>query len=92
MEIIETDIVKKEMEPILSVKDWIIILLIMIIPIVNIIMLFVWAFGDGTVKTKSNFAKAQLVMMLIGIALSFLLVLFLISIGLFAGGFPNLYY
>lgn len=41
MEIIETDIVKKEMEPILSVKDWIIILLIMIIPIVNIIMLFV---------------------------------------------------
>lgn len=31
--------------PDMSVKDWMITLLIMFIPLVNIIMLFVWAFG-----------------------------------------------
>ena len=44
----------------LSVGDWMIILLIISIPVVNIIMLFVWALSSDTNVTKSNFAKAAL--------------------------------
>lgn len=78
----------KATEPIMSVKDWVITLIVLIIPLVNIIMLFVWAFGDGTTKTKSNFAKAQLIMFLIVIGLSILFSMLFVSLGIFAGGFP----
>jgi hypothetical protein len=37
-----------------------IILLLISIPIINIIMLFVWALSSDTNETKSNFAKAVL--------------------------------
>ncbi|MCP3774091.1 hypothetical protein NLX71_12335 [Paenibacillus sp. MZ04-78.2] len=65
--------------PILTVKDWLITMLIMIIPLVNLIMLFVWAFGGGENPSKSNYAKATLIWMVIGVALS---IVFMI---LFAG-------
>jgi hypothetical protein len=44
----------------LTVGDWMIVLLLISIPIVNIIMLFVWALSSDTNETKSNFAKATL--------------------------------
>lgn len=54
----------------MSVKDWMITLFIMFIPLVNIIMLFVWAFGgDGRTPTKANWAKASLIWMAIFVAL-----------------------
>lgn len=56
--------------PVMSVSDWLITLLIMVIPLVNIIMLFVWAFGNDNNLTRSNWAKAYLIMMLIGIGIS----------------------
>ncbi len=52
-----------------SVGDWFVTLLLMAIPLVNLIMLFVWAFSDGTNKSKSNWAKASLIWMLVGIVL-----------------------
>ena len=63
----------KEDKSVISVGEWLITMLIMIIPLVNVIMLFVWAFGNDTAKTKSNWAKAQLIWMAIGIILAFLL-------------------
>jgi hypothetical protein len=45
----------------------------MAIPLVNIIMPFVWAFGSGTKTSKANFFKAQIIMVLIGLVLYFLL-------------------
>ena len=42
----------------------------MMIPLVNLIMLFVWAFGSGTSESKANWAKASLIFMLIGIIIS----------------------
>lgn len=83
----EFKVVEENVEPIMSVKDWVITMLILMIPLVNIIMLFVWAFGDGTVKTKSNYAKAQLIIFLIAIVLWFLIVFLFISLGFFANGF-----
>ncbi|MCD4772904.1 MAG: hypothetical protein K8R41_05920 [Bacteroidales bacterium] len=44
-------------------------LFIMIIPIINIIMLFVWAFGGGPKVSKAKWAKAILLWFLIKIAI-----------------------
>ncbi|GAA3405320.1 hypothetical protein ACFFNY_28835 [Paenibacillus hodogayensis] len=64
--------------PVLSFKDWMITLLIMAIPLVNIIMLFVWAFGgSSTNPNKSNYAKAALLWIAIGIVLYVVFVVFI---------------
>ena len=49
----------------MSVKDWLLTLLIMAIPVVGIVMLFVYAFGNNENVNKQNWAKAQLIMMAI---------------------------
>ncbi|BFT74464.1 MULTISPECIES: hypothetical protein [Paenibacillus] len=56
-------------EKVMTVKNWLITSLILMIPIANIVMLFVWAFGDSANKNKSNYAKASLIMMAIFIVL-----------------------
>jgi hypothetical protein len=58
----------EETAPVMSVKDWLITSLIMIIPLVNIVMLFVWAFGEGANPNKANWAKAALLMSVIAVA------------------------
>ncbi len=45
----------------MSLGEWMITLLIMCIPCVNIVMMFVWAFSSKQKKSKSNFFKAQLI-------------------------------
>ncbi|MBN1768141.1 MAG: hypothetical protein JXR50_07245 [Prolixibacteraceae bacterium] len=50
---------------VVKTSDWVITLLLLAIPLVNIIMLFVWAFGSGTNPSKANFAKASLIWVLI---------------------------
>ena len=46
---------------VMSVKDWIITMLISFIPLVGFVMLFVWAFSSGENPNKSNWAKAALI-------------------------------
>ena len=46
---------------IISVGDWIITFIILAIPLVSVVMLFVWAFSSSTPVSKSNFAKANLI-------------------------------
>lgn len=61
----------------ISVGEWVLSLLITALPIINIIMLFVWGFGSNTPVSKANWAKAMLIWTAIGIALvivSFLIV------------------
>ncbi|MBI1221315.1 MAG: hypothetical protein GC180_01820 [Bacteroidetes bacterium] len=58
---------------VMSVKDWVITLLITAIPLVGFIMLFVWAFSDGGNPNKANWAKAALIMIAIGVVLYFIL-------------------
>ncbi|MGB6034926.1 MAG: hypothetical protein WBG42_01575 [Cryomorphaceae bacterium] len=53
-----------------SVTDWVITLFITYIPLVNIIMLLIWAFDAETPLNKKNWAKARLIWVLIGIAIS----------------------
>ena len=56
-----------------SFGNWMLTIFLTMIPIVNIIMYFVWSFGSSTEKSKSNWAKASLVWMLIGIVLSIII-------------------
>lgn len=55
---------------IVTVGEWFITMLLMIIPLVNIIILFVWAFGSNIKMSKSNWAKAQLIWMAIVFVIS----------------------
>lgn len=58
----------QEVSPVISIKEWMLTSLIMIIPIVNIIMMFVWAFGEGN-PTKKNYFKAALIWAAIAIGI-----------------------
>ena len=58
-----------ELEEPVSFADWMISMLISCIPCVGIVMIFVWAFGSNTKKSKSNYFKAVLVWTLISVAL-----------------------
>ena len=57
----------------LSVGQWILTILVMSIPLVNLIMLFVWGFGSEGNKGRANFCKAQLIWIAIGIGLAIVL-------------------
>lgn len=48
--------------PIVSVKEWLITNLIMMIPLVNIVMMLVWAFSSNTNPNKANYFKAALIL------------------------------
>jgi heme/copper-type cytochrome/quinol oxidase subunit 2 len=62
---------------VMSVKDWMITLLITFIPVIGIIMLFVWAFSSGENPNKSNWAKATLIWFAILIVIyTFIIVVF----------------
>ena len=58
-----------ENNDVVTTGNWIITYLIMCIPLINIIMLFVWAFGGGTQASKANWAKASLLWIVISILL-----------------------
>jgi Na+/phosphate symporter len=71
----------------MSIGDWIITFIITYIPLVGFIMLFVWAFGDGTHPSKKTWAQASLIMMVIVIILTIVFFGVLASIlGSFVGG------
>ncbi|MGI6033942.1 MAG: DUF3862 domain-containing protein [Coriobacteriales bacterium] len=54
----------------LTMGHWMLVLLLMAIPIVNIVMLFIWGFGAKAAPAKKNWARAQLIWMAIWIAVS----------------------
>ena len=60
----------EEKEPVIGFGNWMITMLLpfipMIGPLVYMVMLFVWAFG-GTNRTKKNWARAMLIMLIISI-------------------------
>lgn len=73
-----------ELEEPVKISEWVLCYVIMMIPCVNIIMMFVWAFSSSEKKSKSNFFKAQLI--LFGIMLV-LMVLFSFATVLLASRF-----
>ena len=59
-------------QEVMSVGSWLITLLILAIPCVNIVMYFIWAFGNGN-ENRKNFCRAGLIFMLFPVVLSVLL-------------------
>ena len=69
----------KDNEKVLTVKDWIIIQIIMMIPIVNIIMWIKWLVSDKTNQNLKNFLIVSLVMIVICMIILFLSMTFLMT-------------
>lgn len=61
-----------------SVGDWILTLIVLAIPLVNIVMLFVWGFSSGTHPSKQNYCRAALI---IGAVFFVLWLVFVFTIG-----------
>ncbi len=53
----------------ISVLDWVLTIIITAIPLIGFIMLFVWGFGGGSHPSKANWAKATLLLLVLGILL-----------------------
>jgi len=62
-----------ESEKVVSVGNWIGTFLLTLIPVVSLIMLFVWAFGAES-RSKRNYGRAMLWMTLIGLVVGFVLI------------------
>lgn len=58
---------------------WLVTSLIMMIPLVNLIMMFVWAFSSNTNPNKANYFKAALI--LFAIVMAIYLVLAVVFLG-----------
>lgn len=69
-----------DMEEPMSVKEWLITDLLLMIPCVNIILVFVWAFSSSEKKSKSNYFKANLI--LAGCVLAFYLIIVIIMVAM----------
>jgi len=68
-----------------TVGNWMLTTLLMCIPLVNIILLFVWAFGSNTPISKANWAKAALLWALISAVIYVLLLVVIAVIGVITG-------
>lgn len=62
--------------PVVSIKEWLLTNLILMIPLVNIVMTFVWAFGSNTNPNKANYFKAALILFVIYLVLAVAVVIF----------------
>ncbi|MDF2514616.1 MAG: hypothetical protein K0S04_4482 [Herbinix sp.] len=61
----------------MSLGDWLITIIVQAIPCVGIIMMFVWAFGQGNTNRK-NYCRAMLIVTAVAVVLG---VIFYASIG-----------
>jgi hypothetical protein len=69
--------------PVMSVGGWIVTLLLMVIPVVNIIMIIVWAASSGENPNRKNWAIATLIMWAVYVVL---MILFWGAIAAMVGG------
>ena len=63
----------------MTLKDWIITYLLLLIPVANIVLMFIWAFGKDTNPSKKTYFQAQLII------LAVLLVLYILFFGAIIG-------
>ena len=80
----------KENEKVVSTGEWVASKFILLIPIVNIIFLFIWAFNKSENKNKSNWAKATLIVYVLRVFIYILIILMFFSF--FTSLFNSAYY
>lgn len=54
----------------MTVGDWVLTVFISSLPLIGLVFLFIWAFGDNQRIERVNWAKASLIWMFLGIALA----------------------
>lgn len=69
---------------ILNYKEWALTIFITGIPVVGIIMLLVWAFSEDTNIHKKNWAKGNLLLMLIVLIIFAIFIFFFGGLAMFA--------
>ena len=65
--------------------------LICMIPVVNLVMLLIWAFSDGTNTNRKNWSRSRLILIGIGFVLSIIFLIILIA-AFSAGYYPKGFY
>lgn len=70
----------------MTVGSWLLTFLIQAIPLVGLVMLFVWGFGSGSRPARRTYARAILLLFAIAIAVY---VLFFVVIGVSFMGLSN---
>jgi hypothetical protein len=65
-----------------SIGNWILTFILLAIPLVNLIMLIVWAVGSSTHPSKKTFAQAYFVLIAVAICLGILFALLIPLLGL----------
>ena len=74
---------------VLSIGEWLITKFLILIPIVNIILLFIWSFSKKENINKSNWAKATLI--IYSLRLCFYLIILFILLSIFMSPFKEEY-
>jgi hypothetical protein len=74
----------------MTIGDWVVTKLVLMIPLVGFVMLFVWAFTDDVHPSRKTFCQSALIFLAIGIGLGILVwVTVLIFVGLAASAAHN---
>ncbi|MFC2480924.1 MAG: hypothetical protein ACFNUE_07805 [Bacteroides sp.] len=66
----------------MSVGDWVGSILLLLIPIANIVLLFVWAFGGNAPLSKRNWARAHLLILAVVFGLYIVIIVAALMAGL----------
>ena len=69
----------KEDAPIVSTGEWVASKFLLLIPVVNIIFLFIWAFNNSENKNKSNWAKATLIVYVLRVFIYIIIIIMFFS-------------
>ena len=69
----------------LKVSDWLLTMLILVVPIVNLVMLFIWSFGSP--DPRRNFSRAYLIWIVISMGIGLILYTIGIIIGMSLSGY-----
>lgn len=77
--------VLNEQQRTMSPKEWALNIFLAALPLVGLILLLVWAFGDTGNLQRSNWAKGRLIIVLIGLVLIFLFFFLFGGLALLAG-------
>jgi len=67
--------------PGMTYRQWMLTLLLLFIPVVNIILMIIWTTGGGNHKERKNFSLAYLTWTAISFVLSFVLIFLVVGIG-----------
>ena len=71
----------------MTLKDWIFTYLLLLIPIANVVLMFVWAFGKDVNQSKKTYFQALLIMSAVAIVISMLFAGAISSIIMNIGGY-----